>query len=219
MSWTRIVSIVIVVALLALPCLVVGQEKAGSGDWPQWRGPERSGVAPETGLLKEWPKEGPPLLWKGTGLGGGYSTPSVAGGRIYTLGSRDGQEYAEALDVKDGHQLWSTRIGPVGRDGPPSYPGPRSTPTVDGDRIYVLGSDGDLACLDTEGKVAWQKNLGKDFGGEPGRWAYAESPLIDGDALICTPGGSSATLVALNKKNGEVIWKAAVPKGNQAAYA
>src|SRR5262249_10092755 len=128
------------------------------------------------------------------------------------------QEYAEALDVKDGKQIWSVRIGPVGPNQFMNYPGPRATPTVDGDRLYVLASDGDLACLDLEGKILWQKHLVKDLGGDRGPWAYAESPLIDGDVLVCTPGGGTATMVALNKKDGEVIWKAAVPKGNKAAY-
>jgi outer membrane protein assembly factor BamB len=193
--------------------------KAAPGDWPGWRGPDRTGVSTETGLLKEWPAGGPKLLWKVTGMGGGYSTPSVADGRIYLMGSKGKDEYAIVLDAKDGKQLWATKIGPVGRDGPPTYPGPRSTPTVDGDRIYVLGSDGDLACLDKDGKVLWQKNLARDLGGTRGRWAYAESPLIDGDVLVCTPGGAKASLAALNKKSGEVIWKAEVPDGGEAAYA
>jgi outer membrane protein assembly factor BamB len=192
---------------------------ATAGDWPGWRGADRSGVSGEKGLLQEWPKDGPKLLWKATGLGGGYSTPALANGRIYLLGTRKNREHLIALDAKDGKELWATEIGTVARDGPPSYPGPRSTPTVDGDRLYVLGSDGDLFCTDTDGKVIWRKNLDKDFGGSRGRWAYAESPLIDGDVLVCTPGGAKATLVALKKKDGEEIWRASVPEGNQAAYA
>jgi outer membrane protein assembly factor BamB len=195
------------------------QLKAGSGDCPAWRGADRTGVSPETGLLKEWPPGGPKLLWKTTGLGTGFSTPAVASGRIYLLGSKNQEESVIALDAKDGKQLWATKIGPVGRDGPPSYPGPRSTPTVDGDRLYVLGSDGDLACLDKDGKIIWQKNFTRDLEGSRGRWAYAESPLIDGDVLVCTPGGPKATLAALDKKTGTVIWKAQVPEGDQAAYA
>jgi outer membrane protein assembly factor BamB len=214
------VALLLSAAVLGLPGPARAQLKAGPGDWPGWRGPDRTGVSPETGLLKEWPADGPKLLWKATGLGGGYSTPALAGGRIFVLGSRAGDEYAIALDATDGKQVWSTRIGAVGRDGPPSYPGPRSTPTVDGDRLYALGSDGDLACLDTAaGKIVWHKNLGKDLEGNRGFWAYAESPLIDGDVLVCTPGGSKATLAALNKRTGDVIWKAVVPQGDQAAYA
>src|SRR5207244_5959042 len=167
----------------------------------------------------EWPKEGPKLLWKASAMGLGFSGPAVVRGRIYLLGSKEGEEYAIALAVQEGKQLWATKIGPVGKDGPPSYPGPRSTPTVDGDRIYVLGSDGDLACLDLEGKVIWHKNLGKDLDGTRGRWAYAESPLIDGDVLVCTPGGANTSLAALNKLTGDVIWKSQVPGGGEAAYA
>src|SRR5947209_2623971 len=113
------------------------------------------------------------------------------------------------------------RIGKVGNpDQNPPYPGARSTPTVDGDLLYALGSDGDLACLETAtGKVRWRKSLRTDFGGRPGAWAYAESPLVDGDVLVCTPGGAEATLVALRKKTGAVIWKCAVPGGEPAAYA
>src|SRR5262245_26309173 len=205
--------------LLALAIPLVAPSLTAAGDWPGWRGADRTGVSTETGLLKEWPRDGPKLLWKTTGLGGGYSTPAVAGGRIYLLGTREQKEHVIALNVKDGKEVWATAVGRVARDGPPSYPGPRSTPTVDGDHLYLLGSDGDLLCLDTNGKVVWRKSLDKDFGGSRGRWAYAESPLIDGDTLVCTPGGAKATLVALNKKNGATIWKASVPRGNQAAYA
>jgi hypothetical protein len=201
-----------------MPTAAQAQLKAAPGDWPAWRGADRTGVSTETGLLKEWPEGGPKQLWKATKLGAGYSTPAVTGGRVYVLGTRDKEEFAIALDAKDGSEIWATKIGAIGKDGPPSYPGPRSTPTVDGNRIYVLGSDGDLVCLDKDGKSVWQKNLEKDLEGKRGRWAYAESPLIDGDTLVCTPGGTKATLAALNKKNGEVIWKAAVPDG-EAAYS
>ena len=136
------------------------------------------------------------------------------------MADRKGEEFVVALAVKDGAEVWATAIGKVGPNMGPQYPGARSTPTVDGDRMYVLGSDGDLACVERDkGKVVWTKNLKKDFGGTPGQWAYAESVLIDGDNLICTPGGKTATLVALKKKDGEVFWKCAVPGGDSAAYA
>jgi outer membrane protein assembly factor BamB len=173
-------------------------------------------------LLKEWPKDGPKLVWQIKGIGGGYSTPSVVGNRIYLMGNKGLQdEFVKALDATNGKEVWSTRVGEVGNPKQmPSYPGSRSTPTVDGDSLIALGSDGDLACLETAtGKIRWQKSLRKDFGGKPGMWAYSESPLIDGDVLVCTPGGSEATLVALNKKTGAVIWKCAVPGGDPAAYA
>jgi outer membrane protein assembly factor BamB len=192
-----------------------------AADWPQWRGPERNGISSETGLLKEWPKEGPRLLWQVKDLDYGYSTPAVVGDFIYLLSNKGmDDELVQALAVKDGKQVWSTRLGKVGPNQGMNYPAARSTPTVDGEVLYALGSDGDLACLETAtGKIKWQKNLRKDFEGKPGNWAYSESPLIDGDSLICTPGGKDATFVALNKKTGELIWKSAVPEGDAAGYA
>ena len=122
--------------------------------------------------------------------------------------------------TSDAQLIWSTRVGNVGPNGIPQYPGARSTPTVDGDVLYALGSDGDLTCIELAGgKMRWQKNLRSDFGGKPGTWAYSESPLIDGDVLVCTPGGSEATIVALHKKSGDVIWKSALAEGDKAAYA
>ena len=191
-----------------------------AADWPQWRGPQRNGISNETGLLKEWPAEGPKLLWQLKEIGEGYSTPAVVGDRLYVMSNKGkDDEFVQALSVDDGKQLWSARVGKVGPNTGPQYPGARSTPTVDGDVLYALGSDGDLFCMELDGKTRWQKNLRTDFDGKPGKWAYAESPLVDGDALVCTPGGSEATLVALNKKTGEVIWKSAVPEGDQAGYA
>ena len=195
---------------------------AGADDWPQWRGPQRTGISRETGLLKEWPKEGPKQVWQVKDIGYGYGTPAVAGGRLYLVSNRGADnEFIQALDAKDGKQLWTSRIGNVGNPQQvPSYPGSRSTPTVDGDLLFALGSDGDLACLEkATGSIRWQKNVRKEFGGQPGIWAYSESPLVDGDTVVATPGGSSATLVALNKRTGEVIWKSVVPGGEQAGYA
>src|SRR5262249_40013039 len=123
-------------------------------------------------------------------------------------------------DVKDGQPAWTTPLGKVGPNRGPQYPAARSTPTVDGALLYALGSDGDLACLETAtGKERWRKNLRTDFGGQPGMWAFAESPLVDGDVVVCTPGGKHATLVALNKQTGAVVWQCPVPGGDEAAYA
>jgi outer membrane protein assembly factor BamB len=191
-------------------------------DWPQWRGPHRDSHSSETGLLQQWPKDGPKLLWKINAAGSGYSTPSVVGGRLFLMGNRGlDNEFAEALSVQDGKPIWSTRIGKVGNpDQQPKFPAARSTPTVDGEFLYTLSSDGVLACLETgTGHLIWQKNLRSDFGGKPGAWAYAESPLIDRDTLVVTPGGSPATLVALKKGTGEVIWKCPSPEGDEAAYS
>ena len=191
-------------------------------DWPQWRGPQRNGISKETGLLKQWPKDGPKLLWKLTDAGSGYSTPSVVGERLYLLANEGtDSEFVQAHAVKDGKRIWRTPLGKVGPNPPQmSYLGARSTPTVDGELLYALGSDGDLACVEIgAGKVRWQKNLRTDLGGKPGDWAYSESPLIDGDVLVCTPGGSDATLAAFNKKTGAIIWKCPVPEADQAAFA
>ena len=191
-------------------------------DWPQWRGPQRDGISQEAGLLKTWPKDGPRLLWQRNGIGSGYSTPSVVGEHLYVLSSEGtNNEFVLKLTVKDGKTVWSRRIGNVGHPGQrPSYPGARSTPTLDGNLLYALGSDGDLACLDAAtGEVRWQKNVRTEFGGKHGEWAYAESPLIDGDVVVCTPGGPEATLVALNKMTGSVVWTSSVPTGDEAAYS
>jgi outer membrane protein assembly factor BamB len=195
---------------------------ACAADWPEWRGPRRDAVSTETGLLKEWPKEGPRLLWQAKDIGDGYATPSVAGNRIYVLSNRGlDNEFVQALSTGDGKQLWATRLGKVGNpDQMPSFPAARSTPTVDGGLLYALGSDGDLACVEAaSGRIRWRKSLRADFGGAPGKSGYTESPLVDGEAVVVTPGGPQATIVALNGKTGETIWKSAVPGGDDAAFA
>ena len=194
---------------------------ASTSDWPQWRGRERNGISQESGLLKQWPKEGPKLLWQVDDIGDGYSTPAVVGTRIYLMSNRGMEnEFVQALSTQDGTPIWTTRVGNVGNATDFLYSKARSTPTVDGDFIYALGSDGDLACLETRsGKIRWQKSMRREFGGQPGVWAYAESPLVDGDVVVVTPGGAQATILALNKKTGAVIWKSAVPGGDAAAYA
>jgi outer membrane protein assembly factor BamB len=191
-------------------------------DWPQWRGPERDGISRESGLLKEWPAAGPTLRWQVNDIGDGYSTPAVVGTRIYLTSNRGMEnEFVQALSTRDGNPVWTTRLGNVGNPNQdPPFPKARSTPTVVGDFVYALGSDGDLACLETgSGKVRWQKSLRKELGGQPHEWAYAESPLVDGDVVVVTPGGAEATIVALDKKTGAVIWKSAVPGGDPAGYA
>lgn len=192
-----------------------------AADFAQWRGPNRDGQSTETGLLQEWPKEGPKLSWQVTDIGGGYSTPSVVGDRIYLLGSDATEETVYALNAKDGRKVWSAKLGKVGHpEQNPSYPGARTTPTVEGKHLFALGSDGDLVCLETAtGKEVWRKHLRTDFGGKYGEWAYSESPLVDGDKLIVTPGGATATIVGLNKSTGDVIWKCAVPEGSDASYS
>jgi outer membrane protein assembly factor BamB len=207
-----------VVGLLTLS-LALG---ATARDWPQWRGPERDSLSRETGLLKSWPAEGPPLHWQSTNAGSGFSTPAVVGDRLYLLGNEGLEnEFVAALATRDGQRLWTTRLGKVGNpEQQPKFPAARSTPTVDGKLLYALSSDGVLGCLETStGKLRWQKDLRADFGGKPGTWAYAESPLIDGSHVICTPGGGEATIVALDKKSGALVWKCPLPEADDAAYA
>jgi outer membrane protein assembly factor BamB len=207
-----------IAALTVTASLAALGQNARPGEWPQWRGPERTSLSKETGLLKQWPEGGPRLLWKATGLGGGYSTPSIAGGRMFGMGYVGADEVVWALDL-EGKPVWSTRIANANQ-GIGYGEGSRCTPTVDGDRLYALGVSGDLVCLETAtGKLVWQKNLVRDFKGGIPNWGYSESPLLDREKLIVTPGGRTATLVALNKTNGEVIWQSAVPGGDPANYA
>ncbi len=202
-----------------LPTLVLGAALAavapsatcadGAPDWPQFHGPNRDAICTETGLLQEWPDGGPELLWKLQGLGRGYSTIAIADGRFYTMGDRkgdDGEEsqYVIAYDLASREELWATRVGPPHKDG-----GPRCTPTVDGALTYVIGTEGDLVCVETAtGAVRWKKSFPNDFGGKMmSIWHYSESPLVDGDKLVCTPGGPEAAIVALDKRSGDTIWE------------
>lgn len=188
-------------------------------DWPQWQGQDRTAVSKETGLLQDWPKDGPPLLWSLNTLGGGYSTPSIAAGRIFGMSFRGDEEVVWALEEKTGEEIWSVKIGAANRSVGYNE-GSRCTPTVEGDRLYALGLSAELVCLQTkDGKGIWRKNLRKDFDGNVGGWGYSESPLIDGEKMLCTPGGKKATLAALDKKTGDTIWLASIKDGNQAAYS
>ena len=193
--------------------LLVGS-LALAADWPQWRGAKRDGKTAETGLLQQWPEGGPPLALKVTGLGTGFSSVAVAAKHIYTMGDLGDAQYALALDRDSGKVLWKTKIGPPWKD---EFLGPRSTPTVDGDRVYVLGTEGDLFCLEAAtGKTVFTRNLVKDFGATMMKingteWKFSESPLVDGDRVVVTPGAKDAVLVALNKKTGEEIWRAKLP--------
>jgi len=185
-----------------------------ANDWPQWQGPERNAISKETGLLKEWPKDGPPLTWKITGVGGGDSAPSISAGRIYGLGNRGEDEVVWARSEKDGKELWVSRLGPAfeQRGFPQGKEGPGCTPTIDSDRLYVVGLGGDVSCLQvSDGKILWQKSMTRDFGGSVPTWSFRESPLADGDKVIVTPGAQDAMLVALEKLSGKTVWKSAVP--------
>jgi outer membrane protein assembly factor BamB len=187
--------------------------------WPQFRGPLRDNRAGDTGLMQDWPSDGPPLELRVENLGVGYSSVSIASdGRILTMGSRGDDECVIAVDGTSGAEAWSVRIGRTRKDG--TGDGPRSTPTVDGEHVYALGASGDLACLNlSDGYVVWSKNILKEFDAGNIGWGICESVLIDGDHLICTPGGRKATMAALDKRTGEVVWKAMTPDHPSAAYA
>ena len=200
------------ILLLALAQHALAQSTA---DWPQWRGPNRDGISKETGLLKQWPAEGPPLVWKASGAGGGYSSFSVANGKLYTMGLRGEREYVVAFDVATGKEAWATPHGSAFRND--RGDGPRGTPTIDGDRLYALGGSGDLTALDARtGKIVWSKNVLREFGGSNITWGISESPLVLGDKVLVNAGGPGASIVALNKANGALIWKS---QSDKAGYS
>ena len=183
---------------------------AAPGDWPQFRGPNHDDVAPETGLLQDWPAEGPPLVWKATGLGDGYSGVAVVGGRIYCAGDKGDSSFVVALNAADGKLVWSAKLGKAGPggDGEPKFNGPRATPTVNGSRLYAVGQYGEMVCLATgDGKELWRKDYQKDFGGGCPKWGYAESVLLDGGRVVATPGGADGSMIALNKESGALLWR------------
>lgn len=177
-----------------------------AADWPQWRGPDRTDQSPDTGLMKTWPSGGPKRLWMSTNGGLGYSGYSIVDGKLYTMGLKEGVEFLIAMDANTGADLWSTEVGKryENRWGD----GPRTTPTVDGDRIYTMGGQGDLICARLQdGKQLWSVSMTEDLGGMIQNWGYTESVLVDGDKVICTPGGSKGTLAALDKMTGKLIWQ------------
>jgi len=178
-----------VLILSIASCLAPANVRAK--DWPQWRGPNRDGKSADTGLLKEWPADGPKLAWKTTGLGKGFSNMSVAAGRLFTMGDKDDAGYVIALNPADGKILWATKVGAAGSTDPAewNHPGPRCTPTVSGDLVFALNAWGEMICVTAaDGKEQWRKNFGKDFGGKPPTWGYSESPLADGDQIYVTSG-------------------------------
>ncbi len=178
-----------------------------AADWPQWQGPDRTRISKETGLLKEWPAGGPKLIWTASGLGSGYGSMAVAGDRVFLQGARGQTSVVIALNRADGKEVWSKALGPVEtKMRSDRGAGPRGTPTVDGDRLYVLTENGDLACLKTDGTAVWQINILKDFGGPQLQWLISESPLIDGPHLVVSPGGPSAGMVKLDKMTGKTVW-------------
>jgi outer membrane protein assembly factor BamB len=177
-----------------------------AADWPQFRGPDRQDHSPDTGLLTSWPEGGPKQKWVFSDAGLGYAGYSVVGDTLFTMGLRGEQEYVIAVDTAQGHQRWTT---PAGAKYPNQWgDGPRMTPTVDGDRVYALGAQGDLVCVSArDGAVRWHKSLVKDLGGKLQDWGFTESPLVVGNVLVITPGGPEGTLAGLDKNSGDVLWR------------
>lgn len=199
--------------------VAVSQRPASAGEWPQFRGPKRDNRSTETGLLSSWPDQGPPLAWSARGLGEGYSAVSIADGKVFTMGNTQAGESVIALDLATGREVWSTRTGgqPY-RNGQGN--GPRGTPAVADGRVYALGASGQLVCLDADsGSMQWSGNILQQYNAENIGWGISESLLIDGDKVICTPGGQRATMVAINKNSGQAEWTALVPSSPKAAYS
>ena len=205
-------SLATILLLLAVPL--------AAADWPQWRGPERNGKSSETGLLASWPEGGPPLVYRVSGLGSGYSSLAVVGDHLFTTGDVGEKQYLLAFAKKDGKPAWRAELGNAWED---RYLGARSTPTIDGDRVFAIGTDGDLVAVHAkDGSEIWRRNLAQDFGGflmqAQGRidWRFAESPLVDGDRVIVSPGSNDAALVALDKTTGKEIWRSKLPEIGEA---
>jgi outer membrane protein assembly factor BamB len=192
-------------AVLALVTFSPPALYASKFDWPQWRGPDRSDVSKETGLLKAWPPAGPKRVWLYENAGNGYSGPAVVGGQFFTLGTRGGNEILLILDANTGQELRAVKIGDVLDND--WGDGPRGTPSVDEDRVYALSGPGDLVCIRVaDGKILWQVNM-KALGGKRPNWGYTESVLVDGPKVLCTPGGPKGTVAALDKMTGKVLWQ------------
>ncbi len=213
--------ILFVVALWVVAFVGSGLSPAGADDWPGWLGPSRDGVYRETGVIDEIPESGLDVKWRAE-VAGGYAGPAVAGGRVFvfdyvrhageaindpgTKPALEGEERVSAFDAETGERLWrhayecSYGI---------SYPaGPRCTPTVDDDRVYTLGSEGDLRCLQAEtGELIWSRSFKEDFGAEVPIWGFASHPLVDGERLVCMVGGPGQGVVAFDKRTGEVDWQ------------
>lgn len=213
---TRSITALVLAAGAAV--VIHGQTAAGTIDWPQWRGPDRTGISKETGLLAQWPAAGPAVVWSVSNLGGGYGSIAVSGDRVFVQGMRDRQSIVSVVNRADGKNLWSKALGTAGGGGGQGA-GPRGTPTVDGDRMYVLTENGDLHCLRVQdGTSVWQRNILKDFGGRNISWEISESPLVDGNMVVVTPGGRGAGIVALDKMTGRTIW-ASKELNDEAGYS
>ena len=205
--------------------LIADQTRADN-NWPTFRGADRTATAPDTNLLQQWPADGPKLIWETSGAGRGYAGVAIADGKIFTLGdapstASDKDEYVTCFDQATGKHLWSSKTGPAWTQGKGSWQSSRSTPTIDGDRLYVITPEGTLISLNTDqGTENWRIDLKKEYGGKKAeQWGYSESVLIDGDRLICTPGGPKNTMLALDKMTGEKVWSNSRKKDRGAGHS
>jgi outer membrane protein assembly factor BamB len=204
--------VVTAICVMSLPAAVSNRTL---DDWPQWRGVNRDGKSTERGLLKDWPQGGPKLAWRVTGAGEGYSSFAVVGGKLYTLGARGSTEYVMAFDEGTGKKLWEVANGR--RFSNDRGDGPRATPTIDGAQLYAFGASGDLSALEAAtGKVLWKLNVLQQFRGNNITWGLSESPLVLRDRIVVNAGGPGASIVAVNKKDGSVLWRS---QGDQAGYS
>jgi outer membrane protein assembly factor BamB len=178
--------------------------EAERGNWSRWRGPNGDGISLEQGLLTEWPEKGPPLAWKSSGLGSGFASVAIVDGKLFTMGSKDGEALLICRNAEDGKPVWETTIA--------NGEGPNCTPTVDGELVFCITAAGDLACCETKtGKLVWTKDFQKEFKARKPVWSFSESPLVDGDLVIATPGTRDAVMVAFDKRTGDIVWKAKMP--------
>ena len=190
----------------ALLLAIASTTTAFAADWPQWLGPNRDGLSAETGLLRSWPDEGPRQAWRIETVGLGYAGPAIVNGRVYIMGSRGDEEMLFSLDEANGEEVWATPLGGVYEND--WGDGPRGTPTVVDGMIYALGAEGGLVCLDAaSGEARWRVSLVDDLGGKIPVWGYSESPLVDGELVVVTPGGDQGAIAAIDRSTGEVVWQ------------
>lgn len=202
---------IVITVWVSVFCALSGfAAEPSSTDWPQWRGPNRDNKSRQTGLLKDWEAQPPKLDWKLDGMGKGFASVSVVGDRLYTTGNLENGQHVIAVDLAKHQILWKQQLTETNPEH--GYDGSRCTPTVDGDFLYVVASDGRIACLQSaDGNIVWSKRFDKEWGGKMmSGWGFSESPLVDGDRVVCTPGGDNAMIVALDKKSGEEIWRSKV---------
>ncbi len=212
---TRITRQILTLALTLMMTATVtlsGSSDSHAQNWPQWRGADRTNRSPDKNLIDDWTKTKPQLLWKTEGIGTGYASVSLVDGVLYTTGNKKDGQAVSAIKAADGAIVWSKSVTKSTPEH--GYTGSRCTPTVDGDYLYVVTSDGQIICLKkADGAEVWRKNFKSEWRGELMKnWGYAESPLVDGDNVICTPGGPQAMVVALNKLTGEEVWAAKMPR-------